>query len=117
MIRSMLFASVIALSASAAQAQAPDLGGRDDVIGGNIVGGVVATISGSGDNMVIQYSDRGAGPGGAIAMQVPRLARGRNDTDGLAVEYLQPEPAPAGREAWVTGGGDNAQLVYRNPHR
>ncbi len=67
--------------------------------------------------MVILYSGTGAGPGGALQAQVPRLARARNSYGGVAVEYLEPETAPAGREAWVVGGGDNAQVVYSDPHR
>jgi len=38
--------------------------------------------------------------------------------DGLQVEYGAPtEPARAGREAWLTGGGDDAQVVYAVPYQ
>ena len=49
--------------------------------------------------------------------QVPRLAQARNTYGGVSVDYLERETAPAGREAWVVGGGDNAQVVYTDPHR
>jgi hypothetical protein len=38
--------------------------------------------------------------------------------DGLQVEYGAPTaPARAGREAWLTGGGDDAQVVYATPYQ
>ncbi|MBV1796457.1 hypothetical protein [Siccirubricoccus sp. G192] len=99
------------LAAGAAQAQAPSSGG------GNIVGGGLgATITGGGDNMSIQYSQPGAGGGGAGLGQAGRLARfGSNQGDGAQVEYLMSSPAGAGREAWMTGGGEDAQVVYARP--
>ena len=36
---------------------------------------------------------------------------------GLSAEYLEPETAPPGREAWLLGGGDNAEVVYTRPVR
>jgi hypothetical protein len=86
---------------------------------GNVVGGGGATVSGSGDDMTISYSIGGAGAGaGSVSTQAPRLARALNTTTGeISVEYLEPERATAGREAWLTGGGDDAQLVYTSPHR
>jgi len=118
MIRNVLFASLIALGtagAGAAQAQAPDTTGRTP-IGGPVVGGGNATIVGGGDNMVITYATGGAGEGHAVLAQPPRLARARNGTAGsMSVEYLEPETARPGREAWLVGGGDNAEVVYRNP--
>jgi hypothetical protein len=32
--------------------------------------------------------------------------------DGPRFEYGPPAAADAGREAWVTGGGDDAQVTY-----
>lgn len=120
MFRNALFASVIALGAAAggaAQAQAPDTTGPAALgAAGNIVGGVPATIVGGGDNTTILYSGAGAGAGGATQAQPPRLARARNNFGGVSVEYLEPETAPAGREAWMVGGGDNAQVVYSRPY-
>ena len=52
------------------------------------------------------------GAGGALQAQAPRLARARNGYGGVSVEYMEPETAAAGREAWMVGGGDNAQVVY-----
>ena len=99
-----LFAA--ALAAGAAQAQAP--------LDGNVVGGGAATIAGGGDNMTITYSTGGAGGGsGALLSQPGRLARfAGSHGDGQLVEYLGPAPAGAGREAWLLGGGDNAEVVY-----
>ncbi len=119
MFRNALFASVIALGAAgAAHAQAPDTTGlAAPATAGNAVGGAAATIAGGGDNLVILYSGAGAGFGGALQAQPPRLARARNGYGGLSVDYLEPETAPAGREAWMVGGGDNAQVVYADPRR
>ncbi len=120
MFRDTVFAFVIALGvagAGTAQAQAPDTTGSAAPAAGNTVGGGAATIVGGGDNLAIFYSSGGAGPGGAVQTQAPRLARARNGYGGVAVEYLEPETAPAGREAWVVGGGDNTEVVYSNPHR
>jgi hypothetical protein len=118
MFRNALFASVIALGAAgAAQAQAPDTTGFAVPATGNVVGGGAATIVGGGDNLVILYSGAGAGPGGALQAQPPRLARARNSYGGVSVDYLEPETAPPGREAWMVGGGDNAQVVYSDPRR
>jgi hypothetical protein len=112
MIRSSTaFASLaaLALAAGAAQAQAP--------LGGNVVGGGAATISGGGDDMVITYSTGGAGAGGGVIAQSGRVARfAGSHGDGSLVEYLVPAvPADPGREAWLVGGGDNAEVVYVRP--
>ena len=113
MFRNAFFASVIALGAAgAAQAQAPDTTGLLVPAMGNAVGGAAATIIGGGDNTTILYSAGGASRGGALQAQAPRLARARNGYGGVSVEYLEPETAPAGRDAWLVGGGDNAQVVY-----
>ena len=117
MIRNVLFASLIALGAAAgaAQAQAPDPTGRVPTTG-NIVGGGAATIAGGGDNMQITYATGGAGGGLVPLAQPPRLARARNGTNGsMSVEYLEPETARPGREAWLVGGGSDAEVVYRRP--
>jgi hypothetical protein len=118
MIRNALFASLVLLGAAgAAQAQAPDVTGRAPVAAGNVVGGgVAATIEGGGEDRVITYATGGAGAGQMVLAQPPRLARARNEAGGgTAVEFLQPETARPGREAWLVGGGDNAEVVYRNP--
>lgn len=105
------FASLfaLALATGAAQAQAP--------LDGNVVGGGSATISGGGDNMTITYSAGGAGAGSALQSQSGRLARfAGSHGDGSLVEYLTPAPtADRGREAWMVGGGDNAEVVYVRP--
>ncbi len=113
MIRSnTAFASLfaLALAAGAALAQAP--------LGGNVVGGG-ATISGGGDDMVIAYSTGGAGAGGGVIAQSGRVARfAGSHGDGSLVEYTTPAPpADAGREAWLIGGGDNAEVTYVPPTR
>ena len=101
MIRTAL-ASLFALAlAGTAQAYQP-------------IGGGSATISGGGDDMVITYSAGGAGGGMATHSQSGRLAGfAGSHGDGQVVEYLTPTvPADPGREAWMLGGGDNAEVVY-----
>ena len=107
MIRSTAFASLAVVAALAA---AP-LAARAEA--GGVVGGGGATLSGGGDNMTITYSTGGAG-GGGVLTQSGRLARfaGGQGDGGLQVEYLTPAPADPGREAWLVGGGDNADVVY-----
>jgi hypothetical protein len=99
------------LAAGAAHAQAPYAGG------GNIVGGGLgATIAGGGDDAVVLYGRPGAGDGGAPLEQAGRLARfAGSHGDGTQVEYAAPAPAGAGREAWLVGGGADAQVVYGRP--
>ena len=95
------FASLFALALAAGAAQA------------QVVGGGGATLSGGGDDMVITYSTGGAGAGSGVLTQSGRLAGfAGSHGDGSLVEYLTPAPAEAGREAWLIGGGDNAQVVY-----
>ncbi len=95
-------ASLFALAlAGAAQAYTP-------------VGGGSATISGGGDDMQITYSAGGAGGGSALHAQSARHARfAGGHGDGQLVEYLAPAPANPGQEAWMVGGGDNAEVVYK----
>jgi hypothetical protein len=120
-----IFASLVAIGlAGTAQAQAPSslniAGHAPAQAVGNIVGGGNgATIFGGADDMTIQYAQPGAGGGGAdwgTAGLVGRFANTQGD--GLQVEYGAPTaPARAGREAWLTGGGDNAQVVYAAPYQ
>jgi hypothetical protein len=45
--------------------------------------------------------------------QPGRLGRFAGSDDGSPkFEYGPPAAGDAGREAWVTGGGDDAQVVY-----
>lgn len=120
-----IFASFVAIGiAGAAQAQAPstlDITGPapGQAIGNIVGGGNGATISGGGDDMTIEYALPGAGGGGAgwgTAGLVGRFAGTQGD--GPEVAYGAPTgPARAGREAWLTGGGDNAQVVYTSPYQ
>jgi hypothetical protein len=84
-----------------------------------VVGGGGATISGGGDDMTITYSTGGAGGGYGLQTQAPRLAAVTNGRVGagsaISVEYMEPETAPSGREAWLVGGGDGAEVVYVRP--
>ncbi len=100
-------ASFFALALAAGAAHAAEAG--------NVVGGGGATISGGGDDMVITYSAGGAGGGSVVHSQSGRLARFTDTKDGLQVEYLTPAPAEVGREAWLVGGGDGAEVVYVRP--
>ena len=108
MIRSTAFASLAVLAILAA---APPAARAE---AGSVVGGGGATLSGGGDNMVITYSTGGGGGGSGVLTQSGRLARfaGGHGEGGLQVEYLTPAPADPGREAWLLGGGDNAEVVY-----
>lgn len=110
--------------AGTALAQAPsplNIAGRApaQAVGNIVGGGNGAAIFGGGDDMTIQYSLPGAGGGGAgwgTAGLIGRFANTQGD--GLQVEYGAPtEPTRAGREAWLTCGGDDAQVVYANPYQ
>ena len=116
MVRNALFAALIALGAAgAAQAQAPR-DGSAAALAGNVVGGGVATLSGGGDNATVTYSAGGAGGGMAFHAQPGRAARcAGTQGDGPQVEYGPPADTNPGREAWLLGGGDNAEVVYSRP--
>ena len=96
------------LAAGAAHAQAPS------TWGGNVVGGGLAgTLHGGGDNAQVTYARPGAGAGGMHLAQAGRLGRFAGSDDGSPkFEYGPPAASDAGREAWVTGGGDDAQVTY-----
>ncbi len=106
------------LMAGAAQAQAPEPGTGLVPAGGGIVGGGVAAMTGSGDEALITYAASGAGGGGGVAHeQAGRLATfAGSDGDGRPRwTYATPATtsgAGTGREAWMTGSGDDAQVVY-----
>ena len=111
--RTAAFASLfaLALAAGAAQAQAPRDG--SSAVDGNVVGGGVATLSGGGDNATVTYSAGGAGGGMTFHAQPGRAARfAGTQGDGPVVQYSAPADANPGREAWLLGGGDNAEVVY-----
>ena len=114
---SIAFASLfaLALAAGAAQAQAPR-DGSAAALAGNVVGGGVATLSGGGDNATVTYSTGGAGGGMTFHSQAGRAARfAGTQGDGPIVEYTAPADTNPGREAWLLGGGDNAEVVYSRP--
>lgn len=122
MSRSTAIASLAILAAFATSplaAQAPSAAGGAGYFApnaGSVVGGGAAALLGGGDDMVILYSPGGAGGGGGIDYAQPgRTARfATTDGDGPQVEYPDAAPAGArsGREAWLIGGGDNAEVVY-----
>lgn len=122
LIRMSLIFGTAGLAAALATAPGPayaqaSLSGDTLMQAGNIVGGRYATMSGSGDDSVITYSTGGAG-GGAQSVQLGRSARLLGgDGDGPQVAYLTPASVTIGREAWLTGGGDDAQLLYTSPDR
>jgi hypothetical protein len=118
-----LIASLFAIGiAGGAQAQAPstfDITGHapGQQVGNVVGGGNGATLLGGGDDQVFRYNQPGAG-GGAGWGQAGRLARfASTDGDGPRVEYATPQPAGPGREAWLTGGGDDIQVTYADPYR
>ena len=119
MVRSTALAPLfaLALAAGGTHAQAPR-DGTAAALDGNVVGGGVATLSGGGDDMTIAYSAGGAGGGGGVLSQSGRIARSASGQGegGPRVEYLTPAPtSEPGREAWLLGGGDNAEVVYVRP--
>ena len=99
------------LAAGAAHAQPPS------TWGGNVVGGgLAATLQGGGDNAQVTYAQPGAGAGGMHLVQTGRLGRFAGSDDGSPkFEYAAPAATGAGREAWLSGGGDDAQLAYARP--
>jgi len=104
--RKTIFAALFAIGA-AGSAQAD----------GNIVGGGSATITGGGDNTQITYSLGGAGGGGGSPVQSGRLATfAGSDGDGPRWNYGAPPDGNPGRVAWMTGGGDDTQVVYVSPY-
>ena len=108
-----LLALALAAGATQAQAQAPLDGSA--AAGGNIVGGGLAgMLQGGGDNAQVTYARPGAGEGGGMHLaQTGRLGRfAGSDGGGPKFEYGPPAASDAGREAWVTGGGDDAQVTY-----
>jgi hypothetical protein len=107
--------AALTLGFAAGAVQAQSLNGMSGVPG-NIVGGGSATISGGGEDMTITYSSGGAGGGGGIMTQASRQARFASPSgDGQEVEYPAALPAGPGREAWLSGGGENAEVVYTRP--
>jgi hypothetical protein len=120
MVRSIAFASLAALVAVAAVSSAAAAQEMIDATGvlaprlSNIVGGGSATVVGSGDDMVIEYSRGGAG--GASPARPGPIARSdgdrrrRRDDPAAATD-----PAGTSREGWLSGAGDDAQVTYADP--
>jgi hypothetical protein len=121
--RKTILASLLAVGiAGSAQAQAPstlDLAGHaPGQAVGNLVGGGGATITGGGDNLLITYDARGAG-GGASYEQPGRTATFAGSDGGkpfFTYTYAAPADTNPGREAWMSGGGDNTEVVYTSPY-
>ena len=123
--RKTLFASLLAIGiAGGAQAQAPStpdvtgyVPGRD--AGSVVGGGRAATMSGGGDDRVIRYAlpAAGVGDGAGWSLAGPSARFAGSHGDGQPqVAYAAPTaPAALGREAWVTGAGDDAQVTYSRP--
>jgi hypothetical protein len=117
-----IFASLAAIGiAGAAQAQAPSslniAGHAPTQAVGNIMGGGGATLSGGGDDRTITYSLGGAGSGASYE-QPGRIATfGGNSGGSPYWTYGAPAPSGIGREAWLTGGGDDAQVIYAAPYQ
>ena len=115
---SLAVLAALALAPLAARAQSAGAG-HVAPDAGNVVGGGGASLFGGGDDMVITYSPGGAGGGGGTLAQAGRSARFAGNSDGPQVEYLDtaPEGAGRGREAWLLGGGGDAEVVYASPTR
>jgi hypothetical protein len=119
-----IFASLLAIGiAGSAQAQAPSTFSITGHVPGQQVGSIVgggtgASLQGGGDDLVVRYNQPGAGGGGVGWEQPGRFARfASTHGDGLLVEYSTPGPAGTGREAWLTGGGDNTEVSYTSPYQ
>ena len=95
------------LAAGAAQAQAPFASG------GNVVGGgLSAMLVGGGDDAQVAYGQFGAGGGGMLLSRAGGLSRfAGSHGDGPQIDYAIPTTVEAGREAWLVGGGEDAQVV------
>ena len=107
------------LLTGAALAQAPEPGGQVPA-GGLVQGGAIATLSGSGEDAKVTYATAGAGGGMAENLQPGRVGRFvGSDGDGRPRFEYGPAPAVAkgaGREAWLSGSGEDAQVAYRRSH-
>ena len=98
-----------------ARAQAPiDLAYTPAQVG-NVVGGGGASLSGGGDDRIIIRDSAGAG-GGASFEQPGRIGTFAGNSGGNpSWNYAAPAAGAPGREAWLVGGGDDAQVTYLNP--
>jgi hypothetical protein len=121
-IRNTALATLLAFGTAAGAAQAhtvdaASIPGQAAGATGNVVGRAVATISGGGDDQVIEYGMGGAGYGSAGPNgQAARLAGfAGTDGDGPKVQYLEPAPAGGGRVAVMIGGGEDRAVVYVSP--
>lgn len=101
----------LGLAAGAAEAQAPF-----GAPGGGIVGGGSATMTGGGDERTITYAMGGAGGGAPFEQEGRSVTFAGSHGDGPLWHYRVPATTNgAGREAWLVGGGDNAEVVYIRP--
>ena len=118
MMRSVFAAFLVAgLAAGAAQAQAPESAIAGAPTGGVVAGGLIAIISGSGDDMMIQYASHGAGNGATFEQPGRAAIFTGSDGDGRPT-FLATAPAMRsglGREARLAGSGDDAMLTYVEP--
>jgi hypothetical protein len=115
MIRSTAFIILGTLAAMPAMAQAPTDLSNAPVARGNVVGGGGATMSGGGDDMTITYSRSGAGGGARFEQLGQPTTFARSAGDDAYMGYEAPSADPPGRNAWLLGGGENAQVVYSDP--
>ncbi|MCB4821643.1 hypothetical protein [Roseicella aerolata] len=120
MLRSTAFASLGILGALVAAptltlAQAPVDLVAYAVPAGNVIGGGGASLSGGGDDRTITYSGGGAG-GGARYEQIGRLATFAGNDEGPYLQYGgTPAATGGGRNAWLTGGGEDSSVSYVDP--
>ncbi|MFC7478103.1 hypothetical protein ACFQS7_27405 [Dankookia sp. GCM10030260] len=116
MNRSTVFSTITILGALAvapALAQAPSILAYSST--GNVVGGGGASFSGGGTDSTITYGSIGAG-GGASYGQRGRMTLFDIATgDDFTASWMVPGPSSPGREAWLSGGGDDAQVSYIDP--
>jgi hypothetical protein len=105
----------LAVAPTLARAQAPiDLAYTPAQVG-NVVGGGGASLSGGGDDRIITQVTAGAGGGRSFEQPGRVTTFAGNSGDSPYWTYAAPVAGAPGREAWLVGGSDDAQVVYLNP--
>jgi hypothetical protein len=119
MMNTLALAALIAVAVAMAQgmAQAPGPGEAQAAPRGNVVGGgPVGTVIGSGDDLEVRYSRPGAGlAAGGFAPNARRAKFAGTSGDGPEFDGDAPMAFDQGREAWMTGSGDEARITYVKP--
>jgi len=102
-----------ALAAAPALAQAPSILAYPST--GNVVGGGGASLNGGGTDSTITYSSSGAGGGASYGQRGRMTLFDIATDDDFTASWMVPGPSSPGREARLSGGGDDAQVSYIDP--